>query len=176
MNVESIVNDVKGRVEPIVARGQDVVFSGFEVLKSANGIVVDGFTGVYKANYEAGKTLFGAAQTSFQKVKTDGVKAVASNPAAYLPEGKDTFVSAFNTSVDVFVKTGDDLVKTMKQGVETLSAKIKGEPVMVAKAKSTAKQATSSVRKTAKSTASKVEKKVNKTAAKAEKAADDLTR
>ena len=170
MNVESIVNDVKGRVEPIVARGQDVVFSGFEVLKSANGIVVDGFTGVYKANYEAGKTLFGAAQTSFEKVKTDGIKAVASNPVAYLPEGKDTVVSAFNTSVDVFVKTGDDLVETMKQGVETLSAKMKGEPVIVAKAKKTA----TSARKSAKSTASKVEKKVSKTASKVEKAADDL--
>ena len=176
MNVESIVNDVKGRVEPIVTRGQDVVYSGFEVLKSANGIVADGFSGVYKANYEAGKTLFGAAQTSFQKVKTDGIKAVASNPGAYVPEGKDTVVSAFNTSVDVVVKTGDDLVKTMKQGVETLSAKIKGESVTVAKAKSTVKKAASSASTKAKSTARKAEGKVNQAAAKAEKAADDLTK
>lgn len=161
MNVESIVNDVKGRVEPIVARGQDVVFSGFEVLKSANGIVVDGFTGVYKANYEAGKTLFGAAQTSFEKIKTDGIKAVASNPVSYLPEGKDTLVGAFNQSYDVFVKTGDELVKTVKQGVETLSAKIKGEPVIVAKAKSTAKKASTSARKTVKKTAAKAEKSIN---------------
>lgn len=164
MNVESIVNDVKGRVEPIVTKGQDVVYSGFEVLKSANDIVVDGVTSVYRANYEAGKNLFDAAQTSFQKVKVDGIKAVASNPVAYLPESKDVLLGAYNQSRDVVVKVGDDLVKTVKQGVETISAKIKGEPVLVSKAKGTAKKATRRATKT-----------VKKTSAKVQKAAEDAT-
>ena len=165
MNVENLVNDVKGRVEPIVTRSQDVVFSGFEVLKSANGIVVDGVTSVYRANYEAGKSLFGAAQTSFQKVKVDGIKAVASNPVAYLPESKDVLLGAYNQSRDVVVKVGDDLVKTMKQGVETISAKIKGEAVVVAKARTTAKKATRTATKTVKKTTAKAQKAANDAAA-----------
>jgi hypothetical protein len=169
MNVESIVADVKGRVEPIVAdvkgrveplitKGQDVVFSGFEVLKSANGIFVDGVSSVYRTQLEAGKGLVGAAQSSFEKARTAGFKAVASNPVAYLPEGKDLVLKALSDSRTVVVKTGDELVKTVKAGVETLSAKIRGETVQ-AKAKTAAKATTKAVKKTA--------TKARKTAAKA---------
>lgn len=169
MNVDSIVADVKGRVEPIVAdvkgrveplltKGQDVVFSGFEVLKSANGIVVEGVSSVYRTQLEAGKGLVDAAQSSFEKARTDGLKAVASNPVAYLPDGRDLVLKAFSDSRTVVVKTGDELVKTMKAGVETLSAKIKGE-TLEAQVKTAAKTATKTVKKTA--------TKARKTAAKA---------
>jgi hypothetical protein len=146
--VEPIVADVKGRVEPLLAKGQDVVFSGFEVLKSANGIVVDGVSSVYRTQLEAGKGLFGAAQTSFEKAKSAGLKAVAANPIAYLPEGKDLVLKALNDSRSVVVKTGDELVKTVKAGVETLSAKIKGE-TLEAQVKTAAKTATKTVKKAA---------------------------
>jgi hypothetical protein len=148
MNVETLVADVKGRVEPIVAKGQDVVFTGFELIKSANGIVVDAATRVYRVQLEAGKGLFGAAQTSFEKVKTDGIKAVASNPVAYLPEGKDLVLKAFTESRELVVKTGEELVKTVKTGVETLAAKIKGD-TLEDKLAGAAKTATKTVKKTA---------------------------
>ncbi len=161
MNVESIVSDVKGRVEPIVAKGQDVVFYSFEVLKSANTIVVDGVTTVYRLNLAAGKDLVGFAQSSFEKAKADGIKAVASNPVAYLPEGKDALFGALSQTRETVIKTGDDLVKTFKSGLETLTAKLNGETVE-AKVKATATKAKATVKKTA----TKAKTTARKTAAK----------
>jgi 4-hydroxy-3-methylbut-2-enyl diphosphate reductase IspH len=121
MNVETIVNDVKDRVEPIIeqgqeflAHGQEVVLAGFETLKSANAIVVEGVQALAKTQFEAGKDLFAVAQTSFEKARTDGLKAVAADPIAYLPEGKERVLSAYNDSVAVVSKTGDDARKTVR--------------------------------------------------------------
>ncbi len=152
MNVESIVSDVKGKVEPIVAKGQEVVQAGFETLKTANGIVVEGVQTLVKSNVEAGKDLFAAAQTSFEKAKADGIKTVASNPVAYLPEGKERVISAYNDSVSLVTKTSDELVKTFKSGFDTINATISGQPV-VAKAKSTAKKVAAKAKKTVKAAA-----------------------
>lgn len=154
MNVETIVNDVKGRVEPILeqgqeilAQGQEVVLAGFETLKSANAIVVEGVQMIVQTQVEAGKDLFAEAQTSFEKAKTDGIKAVAANPVAYLPEGKDRVISAYNDTVAVVAKTGDELAKTLKSGYATITAKISGEPVVVKKVRSTAKKAAGKAKK-----------------------------
>ncbi|MGH8462387.1 MAG: phasin family protein [Stenotrophobium sp.] len=161
MNVETIVNDVKGRVEPIVAqgkevvaRGQEVVLAGFETLKTANSIVVESVQTLVKANVETGKELFAAAQTSFEKAKTDGIKTVAANPVAYLPEGKDLVVAAYNDAVTLVTKTGDELVKTFKQGYETINAKLTGEvEEVVAVAKKTVKKAAAKTKKAIKAAA-----------------------
>lgn len=153
MNVETIVNDVKARGEVVVTRGQEVVETGFETLKAANAIVVEGVKSLVDTNVAAGKDLLAVAQTSFSKAKTDGVKAVAANPVAYLPEGKDRVVAAYNDSVAVVAKTGDELVKTLKQGYEAISATIAGDETVVAEAAATAK-------KTVKKAASKAKKAV----------------
>lgn len=157
MNVETIVNDVKGRVEPIleqgqeiIAQGQDVVLAGFETLKSANAIVVEGVQMIVQTQVEAGKDLIAVAQTSFEKAKTDGIKAVAANPVAYLPEGKDLVLTAYSDTVAVVVKTSDELAKTLKQGYDTITAKIAGEPVVVKKVRATAKKAATKAKKAVK--------------------------
>jgi hypothetical protein len=136
MNFETLMKDVQKQVEPIVEQGQElleqgqeVVLAGFETLKTANGIVVDGVQTLVKTQVEAGKDLFEAAQTSFEKAMTDGIKAVAADPISYLPEGKERVVSAYNDSIVVVTKTGDKLAKTFKSGYKTISAKINGKPV-----------------------------------------------
>ncbi|TXH06365.1 MAG: phasin family protein [Nevskiaceae bacterium] len=153
MNVETIVNDVKGKVEPIVAKGQEAVQAGFETLKTANSIVVEGVQTLVKTNVEAGKDLLAAAQTSFEKAKADGIKTVAANPVAYLPEGKERVISAYNDTVTLVTKTGDELVKTFKQGYESINAAITGEAVVVTKAKTTVKKVAAKAKKTAKAAA-----------------------
>ncbi|MDM4770819.1 phasin family protein [Solimonas sp. SE-A11] len=155
MNVETIITDVKTRGEVVVARGQDVVESGFETLKAANAIVVEGVKSLVDTNVAAGKDLLAVAQSSFSKAKTDGVKAVAANPVAYLPEGKDRVVAAYTDSVAVVTKTSDELVKTIKAGYETISAKIAGEDVGTVVA-----EAAAEAKKTVKKTVSKAKKAV----------------
>lgn len=143
MNVETIVNDVKARAEVVAAKGQEVVEASFETLKAANAIVVEGVQSLLETNVAAGKDLLAVAQTSFNKAKTDGIKAVAANPVAYLPEGKDRVVAAYNDSVAVVSKTSDELVKTFKQGYESISSKIAGDAgELVEEAAATVKKAT----------------------------------
>lgn len=149
MNVETIVNDVKGRVEPIVAKGQDLVFTGFETLKSVNSIVLDGVSSLVQTHVQAGKDLFAVAQTSFEKARVDGFKAVAADPIAYLPEGKDRVISAYNDTVTVVSKTSDKVLKTVKTGYTSISAKLGGAPVRKAKP---------AARKTTRKTATKAKK------------------
>lgn len=127
MNVENIVSDVKARAEVVAAKGQEIVETGVEALKAANAVVVEGVQSLLQTNVAAGKDLLAAVQESLNKAKTDGIKAVATNPIAYVPEGKDRILAAYNDNVAVVSKTSDELVKALKQGYESLSAKLAAE-------------------------------------------------
>ncbi|MGH8446635.1 MAG: phasin family protein [Solimonas sp.] len=153
MSVETIVNDVKSRADVVVTRGQEALEAGVETLKAANTIVVEGVQELVQTNVSAGKELSTLVQASVSKVKTDGIKAVASNPIAYLPEGKATVVGAYSESIKIVSKTGDELAKTLKSGVETISAKIQGQAPVVVKAKKAATKTVSKAKKAAKKVA-----------------------
>jgi hypothetical protein len=146
MSVETIVNDVKGAVEPYVAKGQDVVTLSVETFKQANTVVVEGVQELFKTNVSAGKDLLAAAQTSFEKAKTDGLKAVAAKPIEYLPEGKDLVISAYKDSYSIVTKTGEELISVVRKGFEDVTAKLSGSVTVSGEVK----KAKSTVRKTAK--------------------------
>ena len=156
MGVETIVNDVKGAVEPYMVKGQDVVTLSFETIKQANTVVVEGVQELFKTNVDAGKDLFAAAQTSFEKARTDGLKAVAAKPIEYLPEGREVVFAAYKDSFSIVTKTGEELLSVVKKGYEDVAAKLTGSTTVsgeVKKAKSTvrktAKKATSAAKKAA---------------------------
>lgn len=143
MNVETIVNDVKGAVEPYVAKGQDVVTLSFETLKQSSSIVVEGVQDLVKTNVDASKNLFSAAQSSFEKVRADGIKAVVTKPIEYLPEGKDVIVAAYKDSLTIVTKAGEELASVVKKGFDDVSAKLTGSTTVsgeVTKAKTTVKK------------------------------------
>lgn len=156
MNVETIVSDVKGAVEPYVAKGQDVVTVSFETLKQANAIVVEGVQDLFKTNVDAGKDLLSAAQASFEKAKTDGLKAVASKPVEYLPLGKDVVIAAYKDSFSIVTKTGEELVSVVKKGFEDVTAKLTGSATVSGEVK----KAKATVRKTAKKAGAAAKKAV----------------
>jgi hypothetical protein len=154
MGVETIVNDVKGAVEPYVAKGQDVVTLSFETFKQANTVVVDGVQELFKTNVDAGKDLFAAAQTSFEKAKADGLKAVASKPIEYIPDGRDVVIAAYKDSFSIVTKTGEELFSVVKKGYEDVAAKLTGSTTVSAETK----KVKSTVRKTAKKAATSAKK------------------
>ena len=129
MTVQTIVNDVKGRVEPLVAKGQEVVTVSVDALLKANDVVVDGVQTVVKTQIEAGKDLFATLQTSFEKAKSAGLKAVAAAPIDYLPDGRERVVSAYNDTVTTVSKTSGEVVKIVKKGYASVSAKLSGATV-----------------------------------------------
>lgn len=126
MTVQTIVNDVKGRVEPLVAKGQQVVTLSVDTLLKANDVVVDGVQSVVKTQIEAGKDLYAAFQTSFEKAKSAGIKAVAADPITYLPNGRKQVLSAYNHTVSTVSKTSGEVAKIVKSGFGSVSAKLGG--------------------------------------------------
>lgn len=146
MGVETIVNDVKGAVQPYVVKGQDVVTLSFETIKQANIVVVEGVQELYKTNFDAGKDLFAAAQSSFEKARTDGLKAVATKPVEYIPDGRDVVVAAYKDSFSIVTKTGEELLSVVKKGYEDVAAKLSGSTTVSGEVK----KAKATVRKTAK--------------------------
>ena len=142
MSVQTIVNDVKGRVEPYVAKGQQVVTVSVDTFKKATPIVVDGVQSLVQTQIEAGKDLFAAVQGSFEKAKTAGIKAVAASPIEYLPEGRERVLSAYNDSVVLVSKTSDEIVKLVKSSFKTVDGQAKKAAPRKTAAKKATKKAT----------------------------------
>lgn len=152
MNLQSVVEDVKGRVETISTTGQKVAEISIDSLKQAGDIVVETFQTLVTDNTTAAKEIYSAALTSFEKAKTAGLKAVAADPISYLPT-TELVVTPFTNSVTVVSKSGDELYQVVKTGFSTIQAQLTGKPVTVQKAvktvKTTAKKAGATVKKAA---------------------------
>lgn len=170
MSVETLVSDVKTRADVVVSRGQEVIEVSVDTLKSANTIVIEGVQELVQTNVEAGKELASLTQASLKKAKADGIKAVAADPIAYVPEAKATVVAAYADSLKVVTKTGDELAKTLKQGATTITAKVQGK-TPVAKAKKAVKKAAKKAAAGAKTATASAKKAVKKTVKAAKKAA-----
>ncbi|WP_292998262.1 hypothetical protein [Nevskia sp.] len=150
MSLQSVVEDVKGRVETLSGHGQKVAEISIDSLKQAGDVVVGGYKSLVSDNTAAAKEIYSAAVSSFEKAKTDGLKAVAADPISYLPT-TDTLTAPFSQTVTVVSRTGEELYKVVKTGVETIQAQLTGKPAVVAKAekavKATTKKAAASVKK-----------------------------
>ena len=152
MNLQSVVEEVKGRVETISGQGQKVAEISIDSLKQAGDVVVGGYKSLVSDNTAAAKEIYSAAVSSFEKAKTDGLKAIAADPISYLP-ATGTLTAPFSQTVTVVSRTGEELYKVVKTGVETIQAQLTGKTTVakVAKAaKSTTKKAASTVKKAAK--------------------------
>lgn len=157
VKVESLIQDVKSRTDVAVSRGQQAIETGVETLKTVNAIVIEGVQTLVQTQVAAGKELVELVQSSVEKARADGLKAVASNPIAYLPEGKTTVLGAYHDSMALLGKTGDELFKTLKGSVDEISAELSGA-TPAAKLAKAAKPAVKKATKAVKKTASKVAK------------------
>jgi hypothetical protein len=148
MDIETVVEEVKGKIESLTAQGQKLAQISLDTLKQANGIVVEKFQTLVKTETEAAKDLYAAAKLGLDKALSDGIKAVASAPISYLPPA-DKFVAAFNGTVTVLSDAGEELYQTFKSGFDSIQGELRGKPV--AKKKAPAKRRTrSAARKSAK--------------------------
>lgn len=164
MSVETLVSDVKTRADVVVTRGQEVIEVSVDTLKTANTIVIEGVQELVQTNVEAGKELATLVQASLEKAKTDGLKAVAADPIAYVPEAKPTVLAAYKDSVKVVSKTGGQLGKTLKKGADSITATVQGKK-LPARAKKAAKKVAKKAGGTAKKAVKKAVKATKKVAA-----------
>lgn len=156
MNLQSVVDEMKGRVESLSSQSQKAAKLSIDTFKQANEIVVDSVQSLIKGQSDAAKDLLASAKSGFEKARVDGVKAVISAPTSYLPP-REKLADALTESRKLVVKTSDDLVKLMKDGyasfnsdVDAAAAEVKKT---VRKARSSAAKATSKATKSVKAAA-----------------------
>ena len=146
MNFQTVVSDVKTRVDALAAQGQELAKSLPETFKQANEVLVSGVQTLVKTETTTAKELLETVKAGIEKAKTDGLKAVVADPISYLPE-RQKFVTAFNDTVELVTKTGDELYQTFKSGLATNGAPTKAA---AAPAKKHAAKKTQRAKKTAK--------------------------
>lgn len=161
MNIESVVNDVKTRVEDVSNRAQGVAELSVDTVKKANKIVVPTVQNIVEKQTDAARELFESGKSSVSRVRNDGLKAVASNPIEYLPQGRSVFVDAFSSSVELTTKAGDELAKVLRKAYEDALARINGKKPKTA-AKKAARKASGAARKTARKASTSARKAASK--------------
>lgn len=150
MSLQTVVDDVKGRVETLTTQGQKVAQISLDTLKQTGEIVADKFQSLVKTESAAAKELYTVTKLSFDKAIADGFKAFTAAPISYLPP-KDKFITVYTDTVTLVSTAGDELYKTLKTGFSSIQAELKGEAApVVKKVKTAAKKATGAVKKAAK--------------------------
>lgn len=181
MKIQEIVSDVRTRVGTTGKQYQDAFKAYVDAQRKAVGVVTKNGQTLANTEIGAAKNIFAAAKASFEKARTDGVRKIANNPQAYVPNGRDQIVSAYKDTIDLLVKTGNELTNVVSSGYKTVLGKLSGETRKKAgKAKaSTAKPkkaASSAKTSTAKTTSAKRKTAATrKTAASASKSASSST-
>lgn len=155
MNLQTVVEDVKGRVELLSTHGQKVAEISIGSLKQAGEIVAGTFQTLVSDNTSAAKEIYSAALTGFEKAKADGLKAIATKPVSYLPT-TDLVVGPFQNTVTVVSKSGDKLYRVAKTSLTTIQAQLSGKPAAVDKAVKTARTGARKAGTSAKKTARKL--------------------
>jgi hypothetical protein len=144
MKFDKAVNEVKDRLETVGERSQGVAKVSLKAFQAANEIVISSVQDIVTAQTAAAKDLFSASKESIEKAVAAGLVAVVKNPVEYIPDGRDTIVGAFNETIETVAKTGEKLVKVVKNGYEGVAAQIAGKPL---RASSTGKKARAKTRK-----------------------------
>lgn len=156
MKIQEIVSDVRTRVGTAGKHYQDAFKAYVDAQRKAVGVVTKNGQTLANTEIGAAKNVFAAAKASFDKARTDGVRKIASNPQAYVPNGRAQIISAYKDTIDLLVKTGNELTDVVSNGYKTVLGKLSGETTKkstkgkkASAAKTTAKRKTAATRKSA---------------------------
>lgn len=164
MRIQEIVSDVRSRVETVGKQYQGVFKTCIETQRKAIGVMTRNGQTLANTEIGAAKNVFAAARASFDKARTDGVRKVANDPQAYVPNGRDQIVSAYKDTIDLLVRTGNELTDVLTSGYKSVLDTLVGRTDTAknsVRAKSTARKTTD----TSDTSASKASTAKRKTAA-----------
>lgn len=128
MKIQEVVSDVRGRVEGTGRQYQDAFMAYVDVQKKMLNVVTRNGQTLAGTEIGAAKNVFAAARASFDKARKDGVRKVASEPQAYVPNGRDQIVSAYKDTIDLLLKTGSELTDIAFDGYRSVLGKLNGKP------------------------------------------------
>lgn len=129
MKIQEIVSDVRGRAEAASKQSQDAFAAYLDAQKKAFGVVTKNGQSLANTEIDAARNVFAAARSSFDQARKDGVRQVASEPKSYVPfDSRDEVVSAYKSTIDLLVQTGNELTDIVTDGYRTVRSKLTGKP------------------------------------------------
>src|SRR5690625_3035974 len=115
MQVQTIVDEFKGRVGRVGVQTQDALKSCQNANRQAFSVVAGNVQTLAKTQTGALVDFYGTATGRFNEARKEGVKKIVFVPVDIYPEGRDSLVSAYRDVQDHFVRTRDDLVKIVRE-------------------------------------------------------------
>lgn len=148
MAIQNLFNDVKGRVDTARKQSREAFKVYVDTQKKALDVVSSNAQSLAKTELNAAKDVYAAARASFEQARKDGVRQVASKPQAYLPSGRDTLISAYKETLDLLVKTSNELTNVFNKGYQGVLDKLTGRKPAARKTAAKRKSASTTTRKT----------------------------
>lgn len=148
MAIQDIIKDVRTRVETASKQYQDAFKAYVDANKQAFSVVSSNAQTLAGTEVDVAKSLYAAAQASFDKARKDGVRKVAGQPKAYVPEGKDQIIAAYKQTIELLVKTRKELTDVATQGLQSVRSKLTGKNVPAKKKAATTAKKQPAKRKT----------------------------
>lgn len=164
MEMQTLVNEFKGRIERVGVQTQDAYKSYVDARKKAYGVVSSNVQTLVRTETDTMLGLYGAASERFSAARKESIKSVIFVPVDILPEGRERLISAYREARSHFVKTRDELLSIALKGFEDIRGSF-------AEAKSEAKTMASKSATQAKTTVNKAEKQASAAKTQAKKGA-----
>jgi hypothetical protein len=127
MVIQELFDDVTGGVETARKQSREAFKAYIDTQKKAFNVVSSSAQALARTEIDAAGDLYAAAKASFDKARKDGGRLVAGKPRAYLPASRDTLVSAYRETLDLLVKTGNELSTVFNQGYRSVRDKLAGK-------------------------------------------------
>lgn len=121
MKIQEIVSDYRGRAETAGKQSQNVWAAYLGTQKKALDVVAKNGQSLAGTEIGAAKNLSAAARASFDQARKDGLRKVAGEPAAYVPNGRDQIVANYKDTIDLLVKTGSELSRIVSDGYKAIA-------------------------------------------------------
>lgn len=146
MAIQELFDDVKGRVDTARKQSREAFKAYLDTQKKALDVVSSSAQTLAKTEIGAAKDVYAAAKASFDKARQDGIRQVAGRPRAYLPASRETLTAAYRETLDLLVKTGNELSTVFNKGYRSVRDKLAGKKP--AARKTAAKRSTAARKKT----------------------------
>lgn len=128
MAIQDFFNDVKTRVDNVQKPYREAFKAYVQAQRKVLDVVSSSAQNLAKTEGNAARDVFAAARASFDKARKDGVRQVASQPQAYVPEGRDRLMDAYKATIELLRKTGNDLGDVVTKGYKDVVNKLTGKP------------------------------------------------
>jgi hypothetical protein len=130
MKIQSVVSDVRQRLETAARPYQGAFKAYVDAQRKALTVVTRSSQSLANTEIGAAKNIFASARASFDRARNDGLLQLASKPRSYLPRSRPQLIEAYKVTIDLLMKTGNELNDVVSNGYRSVRGELAGQPAL----------------------------------------------